>query len=60
VRRDLAWTLDAYPDELTPYERSLRSAQRDVGDHFAGPFDSEQRAQAVAVERLRKARNPSG
>jgi hypothetical protein len=50
--RGIAWTLDAYPDELVPYERSLRSAQRDVGDHFAGPFGSEQRAQSVAVERL--------
>jgi hypothetical protein len=52
VRYNVAYALDAYEDELIPYERALRSARRDVADRFAGPFDSEQRAQAVAIERL--------
>jgi hypothetical protein len=42
------------------YERALRSARGEVGDHFAGPFDSERQAKTVAIERLTKARNPSG
>jgi hypothetical protein len=52
VRHNVAYALDTYPDELIPYKRSLRSAQREVGDHFAGPFDSEQRAESVAIARL--------
>jgi hypothetical protein len=52
VRYNVAYALDAYPDELVPYERALRSARREVGDRFAGPFSSETRAQAVAIERL--------
>lgn len=60
ARYNVAYALDAYPDELVPYERSLRSAQREVGDHFAGPFDSEQRAQAVAIERLTVGRKRFG
>jgi hypothetical protein len=58
-----AFIAPAHPDELIPYERALRSAQRDVGDHYAGPFDSEERAQAVAIERLtagRKRPGPTG
>jgi hypothetical protein len=52
VRYNVAYALDAYPDELIPYERALQSARREVGDHFAGPFSSEQQAQTVAVEQL--------
>jgi hypothetical protein len=52
VRRGLAWTLDAYLHELGPYERDLRSARRDVGDRFAGPFDSEQQAEELARKNL--------
>jgi hypothetical protein len=60
VRYNVAYALNAHPDELVPYERSLRSARREVGDHFAGPFDSEQRAQAVAIERLTAGRERLG
>jgi hypothetical protein len=48
VRYNVAYALDAYPDELIPYERSLRSAQREVGDHFAGPFTSQRQAQSIS------------
>src|SRR5262249_13913381 len=38
VRANFAYALDAYPEELKPYERSLRSARRAWGDNFTGPF----------------------
>jgi hypothetical protein len=59
VRHNVAYALDAYPDELIPYERSLRSARRDVGDHFAGPFPSQQQARTFAVEKLTATRKGS-
>ena len=43
VRANFAYALDAYPEELKPYERSLRSARRAWGDNFTGPFTSRQK-----------------
>jgi len=52
VRRSVAYAIDAYEDERIPYERALRSARRQVGDQFAGPFSSRDHAHDVAVRRL--------
>ena len=51
VRRSVAYAIDAYEDERIPYERALRSARRQVGDYFAGPFPSRDHAHHVAVRR---------
>jgi hypothetical protein len=50
--RNLAIALDASADELEPCEHSLRSARQAWGDNYAGPFPSEQQAEAFAAERL--------
>lgn len=43
-----AYALDAYPEEVEPYRRALRSGP----EHFAGPFDTEAEALAIAVSRM--------
>jgi hypothetical protein len=60
VRRGLAWTLDAFPCEVIAYQHALRSARREVNDHFCGPFSSEEQAESVALERLTMGRRRLG
>jgi hypothetical protein len=48
VRHNVAYALDAYPEEVGPYKAEMIRMR----DDFAGPFDSREQAQNFAVEKL--------